>query len=128
MILTTKKETNFVPETGGNKKLKKGEQILVRLHLPSAGEAENYTTYEYSGLNDTSTLRMSMRRDTKKIISDCVIAVENLSVQEENGTLTPIRSGTQLLECQSPIALQLVREITNTIVNADSIAEKDEKN
>jgi hypothetical protein len=127
------KEKWFVPSVGGNEAAQTGEQIRVKIRKATKAEIDELVTMigetdlENAGKN-TGKFRWHSQTNTKRLIENHVVEIENLSVEYLGTGTVAVKTGKEILAISGSMEINsLIDQICNEVVRGEITPEK-EKN
>ncbi len=116
-LKTIKKNTNFIPEFNGNKKLPDTDQIRITIkNFPTALEAKSYKNFKYSGSGD-----VQLNYNDTYMILNCVGVIRNLIIDKKE-----IKNGEDLVKSKCLGLDDFITEIRNYVLDDGGILEPGE--
>jgi hypothetical protein len=125
MIFSIVDEKWFVPAIGDNLTKSDNEKLRVKIKIPTAIESEKLSFWEYTPADGTTSMRL--KTDTKRILENHIIEIENLSVMKK-GKQESILTGKDLVSLRGSKELSNLIDIICGEVLKPDIDETTEKN
>ena len=121
MRITIDKRRTWIPDFKENNELPENEKICVSYDKPAAYKRDEWTRV-IATRDSAGKLSTYIDKDTRKIILDSDVEIENLIVVED-GKEKQITTGKDLLETRSDLCSLLCIWLVNQILKEDYKAE-----
>lgn len=117
MRITVDKRVTWIPDFDENLALDEGERIVVSYDKPQAYRRDQWTSVSATRTS-TGDLSTRIEKDTRRIILDSNVRIENLVIVED-GHEKFVKTGEELLQSRSAFCSMLVTLLVNRLLSDD---------
>ena len=117
MRITVDKRVTWIPDFDENLAQDEGDRIVVSYDKPQAYRRDQWTSVSATRTS-TGDLSTRIEKDTRRIILDSNVRIENLLLVED-GHEKVVKTGEELLQSRSAFCSMLVTLLVNRLLSDD---------
>lgn len=117
MRITVDKRVTWIPDFDENLAQDEGDRIVVSYDKPQAYRRDQWTSVSATRTS-TGDLSTRIEKDTRRIILDSNVRIENLVIVED-GHEKVVKTGEELLQSRSAFCSMLVTLLVNRLLSDD---------
>ena len=117
MRITVDKRVTWIPDFDENLAQDEGDRIVVSYDKPQAYRRDQWTSVSATRTS-TGDLSTRIEKDTRRIILDSNVRIENLVIVED-GHEKFVKTGEELLQSRSAFCSMLVTLLVNRLLSDD---------